>query len=320
MMILSSSSVGERDCYDICSGYDLCMYKQKGICTVGRSLLILYIRTRQHSTPKINTTMKIVPTLSHEDDPRDDGMLQKEIERWSRSNTTGTLLSQLGFNIQQNPEKIDLLAQQVIRWSWEIQSVQTCSSKPKVTYHPVRTAWLWMEEYGAEIWPQESEKRRHLDPSTGFVYLRDRSAPSKSQAETSLDIEENIAEFCFRKGTLHPYNSMFQNVLRYFASVHAGLWHDVDYTVCRDWTAAELMADFLGSEPWVPLDNLLPLYYEGILSESDGSSGSCDSYYSVCSGSESSAGSKKRPDILDLRPANTEPSGGLEDPMDDIEG
>ncbi|KAI4755979.1 hypothetical protein E4T52_11839 [Aureobasidium sp. EXF-3400] len=245
--------------------------------------------------------MKIVPTLSHEDDPRDDGMLQKELERWSRSNTMGTLLSQLGFNIQQNSEKIDLLAQQVMRWSWETLSVQTCSSKPKLTYHPVRTAWLWMEEYGAEIWPEESEKRRHLDPSTDYVYLRDRSTPGESQVENSLDINENIAEFCFKKGTLHPYNSMFQNVL-------------------RDWTAAELMADFLGSEPWVPLDNLLPLYYEGILSESDGSSGSCDSYYSVCSGSESSAGSKKRPDILELRPANTKSSSGAEVPLGGIEG
>jgi hypothetical protein len=264
--------------------------------------------------------MKIVPTFWHEDDPQDDAMLQKEIERWSRSNTMGTLLSRLGFSIQQDSEKIHLLAQQVIRWSWEVQSVQTCSSKPILTGHPVRTAWLWMEEYGAEIWPKESEKRRHLDPSTSFVYLRDRSAPSESQAETSLDIDENIAGFCFRKGTLHPYNSMFQNVLRYFASVHAGLWHDVDYTVCRDWTAAELMADFLGSEPWVPLDNLLPLYYEGILSESDGSFESCDSDCSACNGSESSAGSKKRPDILDVRPANTISSGGPEISTGGIEG
>lgn len=263
--------------------------------------------------------MKIVPTFSHEDDPHDDVMLQQEIERWSRSNTMGTLLSQLGFNIQQDSEKIDLLAQQVIRWSWEIQSVQTCSSRPKLTCHPVRTAWLWMEEYGAEIWPEEDEKRRHLDPSTDYVYLRDRSTPSESKAETSLDIEENIAEFCFRKDTLHPYNSMFQNVLRYFASVHAGLWHDVDYTVCRDWTAAELLADSLGPEPWVPLNNLLPLYYEGILSESDGSFESCDSDCSVCTGSESLAGSKKRPDIVDVRPANTISSSGPEIPMGGIE-
>lgn len=241
--------------------------------------------------------MKVVPTLRHEDDPRDNRMLQREIRRWSRSNTMGVLLSQLGFNIHSNSEKADLLAQQVIRWSWEVESVQTCSSRRGLTYHPVRAVWLWMEEYGTEIWPEETEKRRHLDPSTDFVYLRDRSTASEAQADNSLDIDENIADFCFKSGTLHPHNSMFRSVLRYFAGVHAGLWHDVDYSVCEDWTAAELMADVLGSEPWMPSENLLPLYYEGMLSELDASRESCDC--SACSSPRRSAASKKRPTIFE---------------------
>jgi hypothetical protein len=107
---------------------------------------------------------------------------------------------------------------------------------------------------------------------------------------------------------LHPYNSMFQNVLRYFASVHAGLWHDVDYTICKDWTAAELMADFLELEPWVPLEDLLPLYYGGLFSGSDGRCESCDSDCSVCNGSRNPTRSEKRPTVLELSPENTGPS------------
>jgi hypothetical protein len=61
-----------------------------------------------------------------------------------------------------------------------------------------------MEEYGPEIWPEEMEKRRHLDPSTDFVYLRDRSTPSTVQAELSLKIDENISDFCFQEVMLHP--------------------------------------------------------------------------------------------------------------------
>lgn len=263
-------------------------------------------------------TMKMVPTLWHEDDPRDSQMLQHEIKRWSRDNTMGVLLSQLGFDVHPNSEKAHLLAQQAMRWSWEVESVQTCSSRRKLAYHPVRSAWLWMEEYGAELWPEELEKRNHLDPSTDFVYLRDRSTASEAQADNSLDIDGHIADFCFRKGSLHPHNAMFQSVLRYFAGVHAGLWHDIDYTVCRDRTAAELMTDFLGLEPWIPSDNLLPLYYEGMFSESEGSSQSCDC--SVCNSSRSLAESKKRPAILELRSANPDPRGIPENSMDGMEG
>lgn len=149
-------------------------------------------------------TMKIIPALWHEDNPHDNATLQQEIKRWSRSNTADILLSQLGFDMNQTSEKTDLLVQQVIRWSWKVQSVQMCSSKLGLTYHPVRTAWLWMEEYGAEIWPEETEKRRHLDPSTGFVYLRNRSTPSTVQADLSLEIDENISDFCFQEDMLHP--------------------------------------------------------------------------------------------------------------------
>ena len=267
--------------------------------------------------------MKIVPTLWHEDDPHDNGMLNREIKRWSRDNIRGLLLSQLGFKIHPNSEKSDLLAQQVIRWSWEVESVQTCSSRRGLTYHPVRTAWLWMEEYGAEIWPMEIwpmeiEKRKHLNSSADFVYLRDRTTSSEAKAENTLDVDGNMADFCFVKGPLHPHNSIFQSVLRYFATVHAGLWHDVDYTVCRDWTAAELMADFLGTEPWVPSENLLPLYYEGVSSESDGSCESCDC--SACNGSRSPAESKKRPTILELRSAEADPRDVPGNSMDDMEG
>jgi len=257
----------------------------------------MYIPTRQHLILRIDVTMRTTPTLRHEEDPHDNEMLQHEIRKWSRSNTMGVLLSQLGFRIHPNSGRANLLAQQVIRWSWEIESVQTCSSRRGLTYHPVRTAWLWMEEYGAEIWPEEIEKRKHLDPSFGFVYLRDRSMPSEAHTENSLGIDDNIADFCSKKGTLHPHNSMFQSVLRYLASVHAGLWKDVDYTVCRDWTAAELMADFLEPEPWVPSEDLLPLYYDGILSGSEGGSESCDC--SACSSPRSSAASKKRPTIFE---------------------
>lgn len=262
--------------------------------------------------------MKIVPTLWHEDDPHDNESLRHEIKRWSRDNILGVLLSQLGLSIHPNTEKANLLAQQVIRWSWEVESVQTCSSRRGLPYHPVRTAWLWMEEYGAELWPEQIEKRQHFDPSTRFIYLRDRSTPSEAQAECSLDIDENIADFCFRKGTLHPHYSMFQSVLRYLASVHAGLWQDADYTVCRDRTAAELMADFLGSEPWIPSDNLLPLYYEGVFSESEGSSESCNC--SVCNSSRSLAESKKRPSILELGSAKADPRDVPENSMDAMEG
>jgi hypothetical protein len=253
--------------------------------------------------------MKIVPTLWHEGDPHDHAALQEEIKRWSRSNTMDILLSQLGFDVHQDSGKTNLLVQQVIRWSWEVQSVQTCSSNLGLTYHPVRTAWLWMEEYGAEIWPEEIRKRRHLDPSTTFVYFRDRSTPSEARTEHRLDIDGHIADFCFREDMLHPHNSMFQNVLRYFASVHAGLRHDVDYTICKDWTAAELMADFLELEPWAPLEDLLPLYYGDLSSESDGSCESCDSDCSVCNGSRSLTGSEKRPTILELSPEDMDPSG-----------
>jgi hypothetical protein len=166
-----------------------------------------------------------------------------------------------------------------------------------------------MEEYGAEIWPEEIRKRRHLDPSTTFVYFRDRSTPSEARTEHRLDIDGHIADFCFREDMLHPHNSMFQNVLRYFASVHAGLRHDVNYTICKDWTAAELMADFLELEPWAPLEDLLPLYYGDLSSESDGSCESCDSDCSVCNGSRSLTGSEKRPTILELSPEDMDPSG-----------
>jgi len=177
-----------------------------------------------------------------------------------------------------------------------------------------------MEEYGSEIWPEEIEKRRHLDPSTDFIYLRDRSSPSEVPGEHFLNIDENIAEFCFRKGTLHPYNSMFQTVLRYFASVHAGLWHNVDYIVCEDWTAAELMAEFLGLESWVPLEGLLPLYYGSMFSECDGSCESCDSNCSACTGLRVSTNSKKHPAILEPNPGYTHPSRIPGSPMDDMEG
>jgi hypothetical protein len=256
--------------------------------------------------------MRIVPTLSHGDDPHDNAMSKQEIKRWSRINTTGILLSQLGFSVDQTPEKSDILVQQVIRWSWEVQSVQMCSSKMGLTYHPVRTAWLWMEEYGPEIWPREIEKRGHLDPSTGFIYLRDRSTPSGVQADLSLEIDENISDFCFGEDKLHPYNSMFQNVLRWFASIHAGLWHQVDYTVCRDWTAVELMADFLGLGPWIPLESLLPLYYGDLFSGSGGSCESCDSDCSACSGSRSLAESKKHPVMLELTDFNSVPESSVD--------
>lgn len=143
--------------------------------------------------------MKNVLTLCHEDDLHDNAMLQHEIKRWFRSNTIGIFLSHLGFDMNQPSEKIDLLVQQVIRWSWEVQSVQMCSSKMGLRYHPVRTAWLWMEEYGPDVWPVEIDKRRHLDPSTDFVYLRDRSTLSNVQADLSLEIDENISDFCFRR-------------------------------------------------------------------------------------------------------------------------
>jgi hypothetical protein len=232
----------------------------------------------------------------------------------------GILLSQLGFVLDQTSEKFDLLVQQVIRWSWEVQSVQMCDSRLGLTYHPVRTAWLWMEEYGPDIWPEAIEKRRHLDPSTGFVYLRDRSTPSDVQADRFLDIDGNISDFCFQEDMLHPHNSMLQILLRWFASIHAGLWHEVDYTLCKDRTAAELMADFLGLEPWIPLDDLLPLYYGGLCSESDGSCESYDCACSACSGSRNSAGLEKHSVILELSTGNAEHSGVLETSVDGIEG
>jgi hypothetical protein len=208
----------------------------------------------------------------------------------------------------------------VIRWSWEVQSVQMCDSRLGLTYHPVRTAWLWMEEYGPDIWPEAIEKRRHLDPSTGFVYLRDRSTPSDVQADRFLDIDGNISDFCFQEDMLHPHNSMLQILLRWFASIHAGLWHEVDYTLCKDRTAAELMADFLGLEPWIPLDDLLPLYYGGLCSESDGSCESYDCACSACSGSRNSAGLEKHSVILELSTGNADHSGVLETSVDGIEG
>jgi hypothetical protein len=250
--------------------------------------------------------MKNVPTPWHEGDPHDNATLQQEIKRWSRSNTMGILLLQLGLDMNQTSEKFDLLVQQVIRWSWEVQSVQMCNSELGLTYHPVRTAWLWMEEYGSDIWPVENDKRRHLDPSTSFVYLRDRSTPSHVQADHSLEIDENISDFCFQEDKLHPHNSMFQNVLRWFASIHAGLCHEVDYTLCKDRTAAELMADFLGLEPWIPLDDLLPLYYGGLCSESDGSCESYDCACSACSGSRDLAGLEKHPVVLELSTENVD--------------
>jgi len=266
---------------------------------------------------KLEDTMEIVPTLWHKDDPHDNETLQHEIRKWSRSNTKGLLLSQLGFNVHPDSEKADLLAQQAIRWSWEVESVQTCTSRRGLTYHPVRTAWLWMEEYGADFWPEVTEKRKHLDPSLDFVYLRDRTMPSEAQAKNRLDVDGNMADFCFKKNTLHPHNSIFQSVLQFFAGVHAGLWHNVDYTVCRDRTAAELMADFLESEPWIPSENLLPLYYDGLPSESDGSCESCDC--SACNSSRNSAELKKRPAILESGSGNVDFSGVPEDPMDGME-
>jgi hypothetical protein len=119
---------------------------------------------------------------------------------------------------------------------------------------------------------------------------------------------------------LHPYNSMFQNVLRWFASIHAGLWHEVDYTLCRDRTAAELMADFLGLEPWIPLDDLLPLYYGGLCSESDGSCESYDCACSACSDSRNSAGLEKHPVILELSTGNADLSSVPESSVDGMEG
>jgi hypothetical protein len=80
------------------------------------------------------------------------------------------------------------------------------------------------------------------------------------------------------------------------------------------------MADFLGLEPWAPLEDLLPLYYGDLFSNSDGSCESCESDCSVCNGSRNLTGSEKRPAILELSPGNMDPSGVFEDPIDGMEG
>ncbi|KAI5277038.1 hypothetical protein E4T47_00188 [Aureobasidium subglaciale] len=231
----------------------------------------------------------LVSAHGHKEDLNDKASWQREIMRWSLKHIVNcapsTLadsvkmqynadmaISQLGFNVHQQPETSYMLAQQVHRWRWEVENVQACGPKLRLPYHPVRAAWLWMEEYGAELWPADVHKRGHLYPSTTFVYLRDRSEYVDLEPDQRLDVDENIAEFCFSKGTLHPYNDMFQKVLQCFAGMQSGLWRHVNKSICRARTAAELMVDFLGSEPWIPEQRgFIPLYYV------EGDSESCSS-------------------------------------------
>ncbi|KAI5204276.1 hypothetical protein E4T39_03723 [Aureobasidium subglaciale] len=225
------------------------------------------------------TMQSLVSAHGHKEDLNDKATCQREIMRWSLKHTVNCApstmedsvkmqynadmtISQLGFNIHQQPESSYMLAQQVYRWCWEVENVQACGPNPHLPYHPVRAAWLWMEEYGAELWPADIGRRGHLYPSTTFVYLRDRNGYIDLEPDQRLDVDENIAGFCFSKGTLHPYNDMFQKVLQYFAGMQSGMWSHVEKSICRARTAAELMADFLGSEPWMPEQRgFIPLYY-----------------------------------------------------------
>lgn len=198
-------------------------------------------------------------------------------------------------SIQMNREtagsraKENVLARQVIRWTWETQQVQRLQSISCQTWptHPMRTAWLWIEEYGAELWPAEIEKRGHLhprfrNPTEGFVYLRDRGKRDKIPFEGFDDIVGHMPDFCFEDGRLSPFNSMFWNILYYFADVYLGVY-SCDITSWEGQTAAQLMAEFLGQKPWVPGKEFLPLYYQSSGAGCDDSLNSSSCSGSTCS-------------------------------------
>lgn len=250
----------------------------------------------------------LIAVQGQKEDPNHWKTMRRELERWSASHgisswiteaerrqNAETSLSQLGIDITMDPARHNMLARQVVRWSWEVQSVQGCGPKLHLPYHPIRTAWLWMEEYGPDLWPADEKKRGHLDnwaqdTDSSFVHLRDRAEIQHQDIEQRVDIIENIPQFCFSKGTLHPYNSMFQQVLQYFAGVYAGLWDGVDYKTCENQTAAQLMAQFLGMKPWVPEQAYLPLFYN-IDEDFESDCGrSCCSDCSTCSYVSSEAG------------------------------
>jgi hypothetical protein len=203
------------------------------------------------------------------------------------------LIYNLSFDPDLDPKLQATLAKQIRRYSWEVEQIQRAAPQLHLAFHPIRTAWLWMEEYGAQLWSESEHKRMHLhphhrNPAGAFVFLRDAcwaevefDDVDDDDDEEQVDygdyyhdfrpeIDENLAAFCYLSDSgLHPYNWMFKKVLWLFAGVYEGLWDggddddDDEFAVAgHHRTAAQLMAEFLGEKAWRPQRGFLPLYYE----------------------------------------------------------
>ena len=163
-----------------------------------------------------------------------------------------------------------LLAKQVRRFYTELGCILQ-SDWTNLRDATVRAAFLWMEEFGPEIWPPEIEKRGHLslserDPAFGFVYARDRNGSDYTSQEhiesVSYSLENSFFQLDHRG--LNPMNKKFEGVVRYFKDVFDQLW-DFDSTP-HGWperTAGELFCIIFRTPLWTGhADEVFcPLFY-----------------------------------------------------------
>lgn len=188
---------------------------------------------------------------------------QERIERQKRS-------VEVNLSMELSWANRFLLAKQVRRFYSELGCIFQ-NEFTNIQSATFRTAYLWMEEFGEDVWPARLEKRGHLRtperyPETGFVYARDRSVANFVSQEHIEAARDSLPEFCWApdfKG-LNPMNINFENMVLYFKDVFDNLW-DFENTL-RGWperTARELFCIIFDTPIWSrsPEDLFCPLFY-----------------------------------------------------------